>query len=234
MRSSDVNTKAAFAAAAAAVLVIGGAAGFAIGRSTGDHMNQSTAFGSGGHMMGSTAGAGAEWDGPMMQMVGMPGMTMGAGGRMAMGDQAFLAMMIPHHQMALDMAQIVLERGRDAEVKRLATEIISAQKAEIAEMTSWYRNWFGADPPRIAMSGSMAMMGMNMDMGELRSAADPDRAFLRMMIPHHSGAILMADMALAASPRREVAGMARQIVADQSSEIGRMQGMRARIAPPNG
>jgi uncharacterized protein (DUF305 family) len=55
-----------------------------------------------------------------------------------------------------------------------------------------------------------------------------------MMIPHHASAILMADMALAGSPRAEVANLAREIVAAQSAEIGSMQRMRERIAPPLG
>jgi uncharacterized protein (DUF305 family) len=230
-----MNTKSTFVAVAAAVLLAGGALGFAIGRTTGgDHMNGAADTGSAGHMMGSMGGNGPGWSGPMMQMGAMPGMTMTGNGRMAMGDQAFLAMMIPHHQMAVDMATIALDRGSDPEVRALASEIIDAQKAEIADMTSWYRDWYGTAPPRMDMSGSMAMMGMNMDMDELRSTREPDRVFLRMMIPHHAGAILMADMALAGTPRREVTALARTIVADQSLEIGEMQRMRARIAPPLG
>jgi uncharacterized protein (DUF305 family) len=52
-------------------------------------------------------------------------------------DVDFLRGMIAHHQGAIDMARVVLEHGDDAEVKKLAQEIIAAQEAEIDWMTDW-------------------------------------------------------------------------------------------------
>ena len=49
-------------------------------------------------------------------------------------DADFLAMMIPHHQGAVDMAKLVLVHGRDPLVRALAEEIIAGQTTEIAAM----------------------------------------------------------------------------------------------------
>ncbi len=54
-------------------------------------------------------------------------------------DRDFLAMMIPHHQGAIDMARLVLIHGRDPLVRQLAEEIIAAQQAEIRSMTARLR-----------------------------------------------------------------------------------------------
>ena len=50
-------------------------------------------------------------------------------------DLDFAAMMIPHHQGAIDMAQVELVYGHDRRLKRLAQEIIITQKSEIQVMT---------------------------------------------------------------------------------------------------
>ena len=49
-------------------------------------------------------------------------------------DEAFINMMIPHHEGAVEMARAELARGADAELQDLAQEIIDAQEREIEEM----------------------------------------------------------------------------------------------------
>ena len=54
-------------------------------------------------------------------------------------DIDFVKGMIPHHQGAIDMAQVLLEKGKDPELKKLAEGIIKAQEAEIKMMNEWLK-----------------------------------------------------------------------------------------------
>jgi uncharacterized protein (DUF305 family) len=54
-------------------------------------------------------------------------------------DQDFVAMMIPHHQGAIDMARAELATGKDPELRKLAEDIVKAQEREIQQMRDWQK-----------------------------------------------------------------------------------------------
>jgi uncharacterized protein (DUF305 family) len=59
-------------------------------------------------------------------------------------DVDFVADMIPHHQGAVDMAKVVLQFGKDPEVRKFAEGVISAQEAEI----QWMNEWLAKNGPK--------------------------------------------------------------------------------------
>lgn len=140
-------------------------------------------------------------------------------------DQHFIAQMIPHHEGAIAMAEVALERSKRPEVLSLANDIIEAQEKEIKDMQSWYQSWFGSTPPKGGM-GMIHMDGMTGDFDVLESTSDVefDREFIEQMIPHHEMAVVMAQMLQASTERSEMKQLADNIITSQSREIEMMRG----------
>ena len=57
-------------------------------------------------------------------------------------DKEFIRQMIPHHQMGVMMARMVLARTDRPEIEDLARSIIRTQTDEIEQMREWYRDWY--------------------------------------------------------------------------------------------
>src|SRR3990167_344013 len=75
-------------------------------------------------------------------------------------DQHFIVQMIPHHEGAIAMAKIALERSKRPEIISLSNSIIESQQKEIDDMKSWYQSWYGSAPPAGGM-GMPARPGMH-------------------------------------------------------------------------
>lgn len=138
-------------------------------------------------------------------------------------DRAFVAEMVPHHESAVEMAEIAQKRGGSAFVKKLADDIIRTQTAEIATLRSEDE---GLDTAGVAV-GSLGvpehMMGMDGDVATLRTATPFDAAFLKLMIPHHEGALVMAKAELAKGKDSELRALAQEIIDGQTREIADMK-----------
>ncbi len=138
-------------------------------------------------------------------------------------DRAFVAEMVPHHESAVEMAQIAVERGSSAFVKELAENIIQIQNAEIATLRSEDE---GLDTAGVAV-GSLGvpehMMGMDGDVATLKTATPFDAAFLKLMIPHHEGAVEMGKAELAKGKDSELRALAQEIIDGQTKELADMR-----------
>jgi uncharacterized protein (DUF305 family) len=139
-------------------------------------------------------------------------------------DRNFIEQMIPHHEGAIAMAQVALEKSKRPEIQSLAKGIIEAQQKEINDMKGWYQNWFGTTVPVNNQSmmggyGMNHMTSMNGDINALSGAKDFDLEFIRQMIPHHEMAIMMAQMLKNSTDRPEMKQLADNIITSQSREI---------------
>jgi uncharacterized protein (DUF305 family) len=138
-------------------------------------------------------------------------------------DVTFTQNMIPHHQQAIEMAELVDTHTTRAELRTLADRIVASQGQEITQMQGWLQAWGKPATPAGMDHGAMQMPGMmsEMEMRQLRvvKGEDFDLAFLDMMTAHHQGAIEMATTELRDGSLPEVKRLAQQIIDNQQTEI---------------
>lgn len=137
-------------------------------------------------------------------------------------DRAFVAEMIPHHQSAIEMAKVAQQRGSSPFVKQLAANIIKTQDSEIDTMKTEDAKLARDDIKKGKLDMPASMMGMDMDTKSLKTATPFDPAFLKMMIPHHKGAVEMAKVELDKGKDPALKKLAQQIIDGQQREITQM------------
>lgn len=143
-------------------------------------------------------------------------------------DLQFLDTMTHHHQGAVDMAKMAVEKANHPELKAFAQKIIVDQNKEIAQMKEWREKWYAGKPMAMnmempGMNDSMKMMmGDEMKKMEAATGNDFDLMFLDMMTPHHAGAITMSKEALQKAEHPEIKTLANNIIKAQEAEIKQM------------
>lgn len=165
-------------------------------------------------------------------------------------DVKFMTGMIAHHAQALIMSRLAPENGANSQVQTLAARIINAQKDEINTMQQWLRD--REQPvPKIQVEGLKLMIEISGEpytsyknmpgvlsqkkIQELANArgSDFDRLFLKYMIQHHAGAIVMVENLFdtdGAAQDELAFRLASDIQVDQRTEIKRMRLMLNELA----
>jgi uncharacterized protein (DUF305 family) len=147
-------------------------------------------------------------------------------------DVMFASMMVPHHEQAVDMAEMVLAKADlDSAVTDLAERIRDAQAPEIELMNSWLESW-GASSGHSGHAGhGMAGMLSAEQLAALEDAEGPkaSRLFLDGMIAHHQGAVAMAETEVDGGQAPDAIELATKIIADQEAEIDLMKELRTSV-----
>jgi uncharacterized protein (DUF305 family) len=189
---------------------------------------------------GSEVGFFAANDAAMKKM--MAGMTIKPTGDI---DRDFVAMMVPHHHGAIDMAQAELLYGHNQTLLRIAQEIVVEQQQEIAAMRlavgeAASQTWVikaakplpkaGAPAPKSHsgqeapyLNETNAAIGKMMTDMTVKPVGDVDHDFVAMMVPHHQGAIDMAEGELRYGQNQQLKAIAQEIIVDQTQEITLMR-----------
>jgi uncharacterized protein (DUF305 family) len=145
-------------------------------------------------------------------------------------DVMFAQMMIPHHEQAVEMAELAPERAADPEIKELAAKIKAAQDPEIQTMKGWLTGW-GKAAPEGGMGHDMPGVMSEEDMTKLKAAKGTqfDKLFAQQMIAHHNGAIEMARTEQSSGTNPEAKELAKTIEATQQAEVEQLQKILDRL-----
>jgi len=174
----------------------------------------------------------------------MTGMTIKSTGDI---DRDFVSMMVPHHQGAIDMAQAELRYGHNQQLIRVSQEIIAGQLQEIAAMhvalgdkvSAFEAALAGsvlhgntavpsaarratAQEARFLHENAVAMDRMMAGMS-ISPTGNVDRDFVSMMVPHHQGAIDMAQAELSHGQNASLRRIAQEIIVDETEQITLMR-----------
>jgi uncharacterized protein (DUF305 family) len=146
-------------------------------------------------------------------------------------DVMFAQMMLPHHEQAVEMSDMLLDKGDtiDSDVVALAEQIKTEQGPEIDQLTTWLSDW-GQDT-EASMDHSMDGMMSDDDMDALESAEGNAAAtlFLEQMTVHHEGAVEMAQTEVDKGENPDAVEMAGNIVSSQTEQIDQMKTLLASL-----
>ncbi len=161
-------------------------------------------------------------------------------------DLQFIDQMIIHHQGAIVSSEHMIADSERPELRQLTENIQKSQSEQIEQMRAWREQWYPDAEPTFEMMDPAQMEGMigstQMEemMGEghmqegMMSGDATDNMFLRMMIPHHQLAIDMSEQALERAEHPELRELARNIIDEQTAEIGLMEGYLEEIDAADG
>jgi uncharacterized protein (DUF305 family) len=145
-------------------------------------------------------------------------------------DVTFARNMVPHHEQAIVLAQMVPTNTTNQQVIALSNRIIETQMPEIQAFRSWLMQWDDAQNSGHDSAGHGAPMPGMVDqvtLNKLQTLTGPefDRLWLTSMIDHHRGAIAMSQDEIAHGKNPDVIYLARTVIASQQAEIDQMKKM---------
>ena len=149
-------------------------------------------------------------------------------------DLMFVRGMIPHHQQAVEMSDMLLKKsGVSPETTALAKQIQAAQQPEIATMEGWLKTWGQPmddmeDMNHGDMDDGMASVD-EMKNFEVTDGTDAEKVYLTMMTMHHQGAIKMAQKETSDGKNPDAVALAKVIIETQQGEINTMQQLLAKL-----
>lgn len=131
----------------------------------------------------------------------------------------FLKTMIDHHFGAIKMSELCKGRTVHAELQAMCDSIIAMQSAEIEEMRGWLRSWYGQDEEP-SLTGRARR---DVERLSRLTGAEFEKAYMTMMIEHHSTALKMGIECLNEAYHPEMINKCAEMVGMQGDEIAQLR-----------
>lgn len=158
-------------------------------------------------------------------------------------DTGFIADMTDHHDQAVEMALLALDRAEDPVVRSFAEEVLLFQRYELGRFRSIEERWGVQrpeyDPERLTMAwmgmptplSSMPGMASEEDLARLAAAEGSafDLLFLELMAEHHRGGLHMSDVAATQAKDAEVRELAALMARNQRQEVAEYEALIERL-----
>jgi uncharacterized protein (DUF305 family) len=134
-------------------------------------------------------------------------------------DQTFVAQMVPHHQLGIEMIDSAVLRSDDVRLRKLVFQMQSYHEHELHQLSSLLQQWEispaetfpgSIDPSRLAAIDQL-------------SGPAYDIAWLNAMIEHHEGAVAIGKMQMKLGQIPDLIDVAKKVVTTQQAEIIEMQ-----------
>ena len=142
-------------------------------------------------------------------------------------DSRFVAEMLPHHELGLQIIEIGQYRSSDVRLRRMIFEMGSYHHAEMHGLESLADKWHVA----IAQTFSGSIPQSQLDALQSLEGNAHDISWLQIMIQHHEGALVISRHALLDSKESEIRKIAENTIAVQSDELEKMRLLLTDLCP---
>lgn len=139
--------------------------------------------------------------------------------------------MIIHHQMAIDMSTVEIEKGKDLKIVNIAKGIAAAQAIEIRELQQFLKNYIKSKNDNQLSNSDKITLEMKQMISQVQTQKmtnETDHDFVSMMISHHQSAVAMANDELIYGNQASLKELSRNIIEDQTFEINEFKNWQAK------
>lgn len=144
-----------------------------------------------------------------------------------MTDAMYAAMMIPHHQMGIKLAQMAVDKAATDGVRQIAQQAVNDQQKELPTLQS-----IAKDASQDPMPPEDPLDAFDQEqMAQLQSLSgqDFDRKWLEVFRSHHMAAIMMSDIALSGTSGGDAKSVEQQIHDGQLKQVSTMNTLRQQL-----